>query len=210
LDEDGAPKSLCATGSRGRSDVSGKGGTATNGGDLSAYSLVGSVGPYGRWQVGSNWELRAELYAHPQDYFTDDLFDSSLARSGWGITPRIVLRRPVTHGWWNPEIALTGDYTHTDGTEFQSKYGALEFGDRLIPDRLWVLDAGASMGIAAYDNRPGSPRTDPLGSLRFTATYLLTSAFTLTGDLAFIGDYSNIDTYAYTRFAASFAVNYFF
>lgn len=185
-------------------------GYADNQSSFSPYSLVGSVGPYYRKTLANQWELRGELYAHPQDYFNDDLFTSDQARTGWGVTPRLALQHQTYRGLWNPTAALLGDYTHTSGVEYQSKTVALELADVLYPDKLWSVEFSGSLGVASYGNRLGTARSDKLLTLRGTATRSIGRNFALSGDLAYLADYSNIDSYAYSRVVTSLAINYLF
>lgn len=183
---------------------------ADNSSSFSAFSLVGSVGPYYRRQLAGDWILQGELFAHPQKYFNDNLYSDTLARSGWGLAPRVFVQKNSMRGAWNPTLAFVGDYTNTSGSEYRSKGAALELQDFWYLDKLWTLELAGTVGVTAYDQRTGLARTDKLYSLRMSANRQLSRALSLTGDIAYIGNSTNIDTYAYTRLVTSVAVNYFF
>ena len=182
----------------------------TNNGQLGAFSLQGSFGPYIKTPLTDEWTLTGDLYFQPKRMYLDDSFSTTLRESGWEQYARASIIATNTTTYWNPGVSVTGWWTQTSGEEFRGRKVALDFGNTMYFSRHWI--AGMTVGINAawYPDRLNGIRRDQ-GITGIASTgYQLTDEFNILASLSYTGNFSNVSAYRYNRLIAAVGGNYAF
>lgn len=182
----------------------------TNNGQLGAFSLQGSFGPYLKTPLTDEWTLTADLYFQPKRMYLDDSFSTTLRESGWEQYARAAVVATNTTTYWNPGISVTGWWTQTSGEEFRGRKVSLDFGNTFYFSRNWIAGVSAGINAAWYPDRLNGIRRDQ-GITGIASTgYQLTDEFNILASLSYTGNFSNVSAYRYNRFIAAVGGNYAF
>ncbi len=182
----------------------------TNNGQLGAFSLQGSVGPYLKTPLTDEWTFTGDLYFQPKKMFLDDSFSATLRESGWEQYARASVIATNTTTYWNPGISLTGYWTQTNGEEFRGRRIAIDFGNTVYFNRHWIAGVSAGIGAAWYPDRLNGIRRDQGINVIASSGYQLTDEFNILATVSYVDNFSNVSAYRFNRVIAALGGNYAF
>lgn len=179
-------------------------------GAMKPQSLGIPIAPFFRKSWGG-FRWSSEASATPQQFYTDTLVDSTLAKTGVDWRWRNSFQWSTHSTWFNPSIDLEVGYQATAGTEYRNLNYLIGMNNTVLMGKSSALVLRGSIGYQQYTVRPSGERYDCPITLSAQFDTALSRDLHLVSELSLIDNRSNItDIYRYVRLVAALGLDYRF